>query len=62
MIPELSMNPLALRILSLFELDEEGNINFRAFISTLAIFSPKGNLNLKMQYVFGTFIMRTMYI
>ena len=55
MIPELAMNPLALRILSLFELDEEGNVNFRSFISTLAIFAPHGDMKRKMQYAFDIY-------
>ena len=33
----------------------EGNINFRAFISTLSVFSPGGDAQQKMQYAFDIY-------
>lgn len=40
MIPELAMNPLALRIIELFSPDSDG-INFRLFVAGLSVFHEK---------------------
>jgi len=41
MIPEIAMNPLSPRLAVLFERDSEDRINFKSFVSALAIFSDK---------------------
>lgn len=48
MIPEIAMNPLSSRLAALFERDgEEGRINFKSFVSALAIFSDRSRCDAK---------------
>jgi Ca2+-binding EF-hand superfamily protein len=47
-IPELAMNPLAVRVISLFTSYDE-HINFKQFIQTLSVFSPKAPLKDKIK-------------
>ena len=47
MIPEIAMNPLSSRLQVLFEKDGEDRINFKSFVSALAIFSEKARPDLK---------------
>lgn len=47
MIPEIAMNPLSSRLQVLFEKDGEDRINFKSFVSALAIFSEKSLPELK---------------
>lgn len=47
-IPELAMNPLAVRVISLFTTYDE-HINFKQFIQTLNVFSPKAPLKDKIK-------------
>lgn len=39
MIPEISMNPLAPRLTTIFDRDADDRINFRSFVQGLSIFS-----------------------
>lgn len=55
MIPEISMNPLASRLVKMFERDMEDRINFRAFAAGLAIFSSRARPALKCRTVFKLF-------
>ena len=41
MIPEVTMNPLAPRLLQMFERDSEERINFRSFVKALSFFNPR---------------------
>lgn len=47
MIPEIAMNPLSSRLQVLFVKDSEDRINFKSFVSALAIFSDKARPELK---------------
>lgn len=56
MIPELSMNPLASRLVAtLFERDGEDRINFRAFVAGLAVFSDRCRPEVRQRTVFRLF-------
>lgn len=41
LIPQIASNPLARRLLELFDTDNSGDINFSEFVAGLAIFSAK---------------------
>ena len=49
MIPEIAMNPLSTRLAVLFERDSEDRINFKSFVTALAIFSDKSSAAAKCQ-------------
>lgn len=51
-IPELSMNPLLNRIVSLFGAETNDEITFRQFVVTLAVFSPKTEIAKKIEFAF----------
>jgi len=51
-IPELAMNPLATRIISLFDSRHDDLISFKQFIETLSIMSEKGSREDKLKFVF----------
>jgi serine/threonine-protein phosphatase 2B regulatory subunit len=53
-IPELAMNPLAVRVISLFTTYDE-HINFKQFIQTLNVFSPKAPLEEKIKMAFRVY-------
>lgn len=42
-IPELAMNPLVMRVISLFDTKGDDHVNFPQFISTLSVFSKRGD-------------------
>ena len=52
-IPELAMNPLAHRILSVFDESQGqglgGDLNFRQFLSCLSAFSPAAKRDVKLK-------------
>ena len=47
-IPEFSLNPLAQRLVSIFE-----NVNFKDFLHILSAFSPKATMEEKLQFLFN---------
>ncbi|QDZ21176.1 subunit B of calcineurin [Chloropicon primus] len=47
-IPEFSLNPLAQRLVSIFE-----NVNFKDFLHILSAFSPKASMEEKLQFLFN---------
>jgi hypothetical protein len=49
MIPELAMNPLAPRVIALFESDTDDGINFKQFTKTLAAFHESNGELFKMK-------------
>eukprot|EP01138_Halocafeteria_seosinensis_P005967 gb/GECG01006099.1/.p1 GENE.gb/GECG01006099.1/~~gb/GECG01006099.1/.p1 ORF type:complete len:191 (+),score=21.47 gb/GECG01006099.1/:1-573(+) len=53
MVPELSMNPLAPRIISLFDSENEGQINFSFFLSVLSVFSERTGREPKLKFIFA---------
>ncbi|KAJ3326080.1 Calcineurin subunit B type 2 [Gonapodya sp. JEL0774] len=54
-IPELAMNPLAPRIVSVFDEDGRGEVNFRQFVKNLSIFSPKAKREVKLRFAFEVY-------
>mmetsp|Transcript_4480 Transcript_4480/g.15538 ORF Transcript_4480/g.15538 Transcript_4480/m.15538 type:complete len:198 (-) Transcript_4480:245-838(-) len=49
-LPELAMNPLAQRILQVFE-----NVNFKAFCSLLSVFSGRASREDKLRFIFQVY-------
>jgi hypothetical protein len=41
MIPEVAMNPLAARLVAMFERDAEDRVNFKGFAMGLAVFNER---------------------
>lgn len=54
-IPTIQTNPLAARLLEVFDKDGDGNIDFGEFVSALSIFSSKGNREEKLKFAFNVF-------
>lgn len=50
MIPELAMNPLHPRLLTVFE-----NVNFRQFVNNISAFSPSGPQDKKIDFAFRVY-------
>ena len=48
-IPELSMNPLSKRVIRVFDPNNDDNVNFRQFATTLAVFSRDAPKEQKME-------------
>eukprot|EP00126_Sphaerothecum_destruens_P007339 Sdes_comp19807_c0_seq1m11932 len=48
-IPELAMNPLVTRIITLFEQQNLKRINFKLFAKTLSVFIPNRNPEAKLK-------------
>ena len=40
MIPEINMNPLSPRLVTLFELNADERINFKSFVAGLSVLAP----------------------
>ena len=55
LIPELSLNPLCNRVIELFDEGQRNQINFRDFVRTLWIFSPRSPDELKLKSAFKVF-------
>ncbi|KAL6073244.1 Calcineurin subunit B type 1 [Balamuthia mandrillaris] len=51
-IAELSLNPLIMRLISLFDQRGDDNITFVEFVSTLSVFHPKAPIEEKMRFCF----------
>eukprot|EP01114_Cavostelium_apophysatum_P005659 TRINITY_DN16840_c0_g1_i1.p1 TRINITY_DN16840_c0_g1~~TRINITY_DN16840_c0_g1_i1.p1 ORF type:complete len:181 (-),score=44.26 TRINITY_DN16840_c0_g1_i1:36-578(-) len=51
-IPELAMNPLLERVISVFDKDKNDEVDFQEFISGLATFTQKGNKDDKLRFMF----------
>lgn len=54
-VPTIQSNPLAVRLVELFDTDGDGSIDFGEFVGALSIFSSKGNRNEKLKFVFNVF-------
>lgn len=48
-IPELSMNPLTMRIIRVFDPTNDDNVNFKQFVTTLSALSPKASPEEKLK-------------
>ena len=53
--PAVSSNPLATRILDLFDVDQSGDIDFGEFVGGLARFSAKGDVGRRMKFLFDIY-------
>jgi len=51
-IPGISSNPLATRIIEVFDLDNSGDIDFQEFITGLSTFSGKADKEEKLKFAF----------
>lgn len=51
-IPELSMNPLIMRVIRVFDTNNDDNVNFVQFATTLSVFSRSAPVEQKMQCLF----------
>eukprot|EP00735_Rhodelphis_limneticus_P001992 TRINITY_DN12732_c0_g1::TRINITY_DN12732_c0_g1_i1::g.28699::m.28699 TRINITY_DN12732_c0_g1::TRINITY_DN12732_c0_g1_i1::g.28699 ORF type:complete len:178 (-),score=20.13,sp/P42322/CANB1_NAEGR/67.80/7e-83,EF-hand_1/PF00036.27/3.1e-05,EF-hand_1/PF00036.27/7.6e-07,EF-hand_1/PF00036.27/4.7e-06,EF-hand_1/PF00036.27/4.5e-05,EF-hand_7/PF13499.1/1.3e-10,EF-hand_7/PF13499.1/1.3e-12,EF-hand_6/PF13405.1/0.0007,EF-hand_6/PF13405.1/0.00024,EF-hand_6/PF13405.1/8.2e-05,EF-hand_6/PF13405.1/1.8,EF-hand_5/PF13202.1/0 len=54
-IPELASNPLVNRVISIFDRDGDGNVDFEEFISALNVFSSKGAKDDKLRFAFKVY-------
>lgn len=54
-IPAISANPLASRLIEIFDLDGDGSIDFGEFITGLSAFSSKGNREQKLRFAFKVY-------
>ncbi|KAG9394698.1 EF-hand domain pair [Carpediemonas membranifera] len=52
MIPELAMNPLGQRIISIFDENKDDNVNFREYIKALSVFSARSDKTDKLKFAF----------
>jgi serine/threonine-protein phosphatase 2B regulatory subunit len=53
--PAVSSNPLSRRILDLFDADGNGDIDFGEFVSGLARFSARGNVEARLKFIFDLY-------
>lgn len=54
-IPVIKSNPLAPRLMELFDENGDGHVDFAEFIRALSIFSTKGNKDEKLRFAFSVF-------
>eukprot|EP00824_Muranothrix_gubernata_P001690 TRINITY_DN11975_c0_g1_i1.p1 TRINITY_DN11975_c0_g1~~TRINITY_DN11975_c0_g1_i1.p1 ORF type:complete len:202 (-),score=57.55 TRINITY_DN11975_c0_g1_i1:78-611(-) len=55
MIPELATNPLVQRVIAIFDANKDDNVNFKEFITSLSVFSVKGDKNEKLHFAFKVY-------
>jgi|EP00769_Ergobibamus_cyprinoides_P004517 serine/threonine-protein phosphatase 2B regulatory subunit len=55
MIPELCMNPLANRVIAIFDENRDDSVNFREFITALSVFSARGDREDKLKFAFRVY-------
>jgi len=54
-IPQISSNPLATRMIAIFDEDGGGDVDFQEFVSGLSAFSSKGNKEEKLKFAFKVY-------
>lgn len=54
-LPQVSSNPLAPRMISIFDEDGGGDVDFQEFVSGLSAFSSKGNKDEKLHFAFKVY-------
>jgi len=54
-LPQIASNPLAGRMMAIFDEDGNGNVDFQEFINGLSVFSNKGNKEEKIRYAFKVY-------
>ncbi|KAL9644482.1 hypothetical protein ABK040_009348 [Willaertia magna] len=55
MIPELAVNPLVKRVISIFDANGDGSVNFKEFISALSVFNALGDKQKKLEFAFKVY-------
>ncbi|CAO3680964.1 unnamed protein product [Umbelopsis ramanniana] len=56
-IPQIANNPLASRMIAIFDEDGGGDVDFKEFIKGLSAFSAKGNQREKLEFAFKVYDM-----
>ncbi|KAK2749439.1 Calcineurin subunit B [Myotisia sp. PD_48] len=54
-LPQVSSNPLATRMIAIFDEDGGGDVDFHEFVSGLSAFSSKGNKEEKLRFAFKVY-------
>ncbi|KAJ3224263.1 Calcineurin subunit B, partial [Clydaea vesicula] len=54
-VPQIASNPLAQRMIAIFDGDGSGDVDFSEFISGLSAFSAKGNKEEKLKFAFKVY-------
>uniref|UniRef100_A0A6G3MIN5 Calcineurin subunit B type 1 (Trinotate prediction) n=1 Tax=Henneguya salminicola TaxID=69463 RepID=A0A6G3MIN5_HENSL len=54
-IPGLKQNPLVDRVLDVFDVDRNGEIDLNEFITGISLFSNKGNAEVKTRFIFDIY-------
>ena len=54
-LPSVAGNPLAARLLELFDTDKSGDINFGEFVAGLSIFSSRSDVEKKLKFAFDLY-------
>ncbi|KAF4120210.1 hypothetical protein GMORB2_3337 [Geosmithia morbida] len=54
-LPQISNNPLATRMIAIFDADGGGDVDFEEFVGGLSAFSAKGNKEQKLQFAFKVY-------
>jgi len=56
-IPQIANNPLATRMIAIFDEDGGGTVDFQEFVGTLSAFSSKGGRDEKLKFAFKVYDM-----
>ncbi|XP_038072965.1 calcineurin subunit B type 2-like [Patiria miniata] len=56
-LPELQQNPLVQRVIEIFDVDGNGEVDFKEFIQGVSQFSVKGDKESKMKFFFNIYDM-----
>ncbi|EFX01401.1 calcineurin b subunit [Grosmannia clavigera kw1407] len=54
-LPQIASNPLATRMIAIFDEDGGGTVDFQEFVSGLSAFSSKGNKEQKLKFAFKVY-------
>ncbi|KAH7189118.1 uncharacterized protein B0J16DRAFT_338853 [Fusarium flagelliforme] len=54
-LPQISSNPLATRMIAIFDEDGGGDVDFQEFVTGLSAFSSKGNKEQKLHFAFKVY-------
>ncbi|POS86188.1 calcineurin regulatory subunit B [Erysiphe pulchra] len=54
-LPQISSNPLATRLIAIFDEDGGGDVDFQEFVSGLSAFSSRGNKEQKLRFAFKVY-------
>ncbi|KAI9014998.1 hypothetical protein BC832DRAFT_527765 [Gaertneriomyces semiglobifer] len=54
-IPELAMNPLARRVVAVFDSDGRNEVNFKQFVAALSVFGKKARREEKLSFAFRVY-------